>query len=33
MGKTTVSAFAKRREAGEKIVVITVGSAAEAAAA
>lgn len=33
MGKTTVSVFAKRREAGEKIVVITVGSAAESAAA
>ena len=33
MGKTTVSAFAKRREAGEKIVMITVGSAAESAAA
>ena len=33
MSKTTVSAFAKRREAGEKIVMITVGSAAESAAA
>ncbi len=33
MGKTTVSAFARRREAGEKIVVITAGSAAESAAA
>ena len=33
MGKTTVSAFAKRRAAGEKIVMITVGSAAESAAA
>jgi len=33
MAKTTVSAFAKRREAGEKIVMITAGSAAESAAA
>lgn len=33
MGKTTVSVFAKRHEAGEKIVMITVGSAAESAAA
>ena len=33
MGKTTVSAFAKRREAGEKIVMVTAGSAPEAAAA
>ena len=33
MAKTTVSAFAKRHEAGEKIVMITVGSAAESAAA
>ena len=33
MAKITVSAFAKRREAGEKIVMITVGSAAESAAA
>ena len=31
--KTTVSAFAKRREAGEKLVMITAGSAAESAAA
>ena len=33
MAKTTVSAFAKRRDAGEKLVVITAGSAAESAAA
>ena len=33
MAKTTVSAFARRREAGEKIVMITAGSAAESAAA
>ena len=33
MGKTTVSAFAKRRVAGEKLVMITAGSATEAAAA
>ncbi len=33
MGKTTVSAFAKRRGAGEKLVMITAGSAAESAAA
>ena len=33
MAKTTVSAFAKRREAGEKLVMITAGSAAESAAA
>ena len=33
MAKTTVSAFAKRRAAGEKLVVITAGSAAESAAA
>ena len=33
MGKTTVSVFARRREANEKIVMVTVGSAPEAAAA
>ena len=33
MGKTTVSVFAKRRGAGEKLVMITAGSAAESAAA
>ena len=33
MGKTTVSAFSKRREANEKIVMVTAGSAPEAAAA
>ena len=33
MAKTTVSAFAKRREANEKIVMVTAGSAPEAAAA
>ena len=33
MGKTTVGVFAKRRAAGEKLVMITAGSAAEAAAA
>ena len=33
MSKTTVSAFAKRREANEKIVMVTVSSAPEAAAA
>ena len=33
MGKTTVGVFAKRRAAGEKLVMITAGSAAESAAA
>ena len=33
MGKTTVSTFARRREANEKIVMVTAGSAPEAAAA
>ena len=33
MDKTTVSVFAKRREANEKIVMVTAGSAPEAAAA
>ena len=33
MAKTTVGAFAKRRAAGEKLVMITAGSAAESAAA
>lgn len=33
MAKTTVSAFAKRRAAGEKLVMVTAGSAAESRAA
>lgn len=33
MGKTTVGVFAKRRAVGEKLVMVTAGSAAEAKAA